>query len=115
MNEFVYRGIKMPPDFFTDEIQAWKIGVDQAMDQALDNPFTAVAGPRFYAGEYDGRVLDVYRTDSYGEAQYWNYIHREWRSAGHIDEILRFKYPTLEPCTYDVVEQYMNDHRDQAR
>jgi hypothetical protein len=110
MNEFVYRGIKMPSDFFTDEIQAWKIGVDQAMDQAL-----VVERHRFYALEDDGRVVDVYRTDSNGYAQYWNYFDPGWRSAGHIDNVLGFKGSAVEPCTYDVVEQYIDDHRDQAR
>lgn len=115
MNEFVYRGIKMPSDFFTDEIQAWKIGVDQAMDQALVNVPTAVERHRFYVWETGGRVIDVYRVDSDRYAQYWNYISREWRDAGRIDDLKPDLGQTLEPCTYDVVVQYIKDHWDRAR
>lgn len=115
MNEFTYRGLSVPSEFLTDEILAWKIGVDQALGEiTVEPPFN-----QFYAriNKESRSVIDVYRESPDGSTEYWNYYHNEWRRAESIDTVRRIITPShdLIPCDYDVVKGYKKDNEHQGR
>lgn len=115
MNEFTYRGLSVPSEFLSDEILAWKIGVDQVMEKITVGPPIN----QFYARIHkeSRRVIEVYREFLDGSIEYWNYYYSEWRSAGTIDQTRKRVSPSSDiiPCDYDVVEDYKKDNEHRGR
>lgn len=110
MNEFTYRGLSVPSEFLTDEILAWKIGVDQALGGITVEPPI----DQFYAriDKESRRVIDVYRESPDGSVQYWNYLDKEWRGADTINATRKMVSPShsVTLCDYDVVADYKKDN-----
>lgn len=115
MNEFTYRGLSVPSEFLTDEILAWKIGVDQALGETTVEPLFN----QFYARIHkeSRRVIDVYRESPDGSVEYWNYYNNEWRGADSIADTRKRISGSHDiiPCDYGVVEDYKKDNEHHGR